>query len=170
MISTSEFVAVQRIMAIPEPADNPPPPPPPLLPVEIIFSCQVCHAPISEIYKTTESDKGFRDGSHEHANQADYPSERPVTRLWLTECAHLFCGSHLEGGGKLRVDVSFAAKILTASQAFPCTVLASDPRLLAPFAAFKRMTSGQRTCMEYEAGKRGSLTTVSQNTGSTPLP
>ncbi len=63
------------------------------LPVEIIFSCAVCQATISEIYQNPEGDKGFRDGEHAGI-------EKPVTKLWLTECAHLTCGKHLEGGGK----------------------------------------------------------------------
>ena len=72
-----------------------------LLPVEIIFSCQVCLATISEIYRDQDSDKGFRDRPTDQEDPADAPPEKPVTKLWLTECAHLTCAVHLEGGGML---------------------------------------------------------------------
>ena len=70
----------------------------PLLPIEIILSCHICFKPISEIYRESESDKGFNDGT------AGRDVERPVTKLWLTECTHLICGEHLEGGGKYSID------------------------------------------------------------------
>ena len=62
------------------------------LPIEVIFSCQVCYKPIFEIYEDFESDRGFRDDNGSF-------SEQPVTKLWLADCCHLICGSHLEGGG-----------------------------------------------------------------------
>ncbi|OCL11823.1 hypothetical protein AOQ84DRAFT_228711 [Glonium stellatum] len=62
-----------------------------LSPYEIIFSCSVCQATISEIYSESESARGIRDGRS--------PDDRVVTKLWLTECAHLTCVEHLEGGG-----------------------------------------------------------------------
>ncbi|KAI9717482.1 MAG: hypothetical protein M1828_007182 [Chrysothrix sp. TS-e1954] len=64
-----------------------------LLPIEIILSCNVCCKPISEVYREADSDKGFSDGT------AGRDVERQVTKLWLTECTHLTCGEHLEGGG-----------------------------------------------------------------------
>ena len=78
-----------------------------LRPVEIIFSCQICYTPISEIYKDVELDKGFRD-TH------DAFSERTVTKLWLADCCHLMCGKHLEGGGK-PADHSILAEFMTDS-------------------------------------------------------
>jgi hypothetical protein len=61
-------------------------------PYEIIFSCSICQATITDIYRDVEGDLGFNatDGSDQ---------ERVVTKLWLTECSHLTCAKHLEGGG-----------------------------------------------------------------------
>ena len=61
-------------------------------PIEVIFSCQICYTPISEVYKDLEYDKGFRD------KEGSF-SEQPITRLWLADCCHVICGKHLEGGG-----------------------------------------------------------------------
>ncbi|KAL0263374.1 hypothetical protein SLS55_002354 [Diplodia seriata] len=63
--------------------------------LEVIFTCDICQASVSDIYGkggagATETD--FQDG---RAHTAD----RRVTCLWLTQCMHLTCGKHLEGGG-----------------------------------------------------------------------
>ncbi|KAF1987990.1 hypothetical protein K402DRAFT_329501, partial [Aulographum hederae CBS 113979] len=60
-------------------------------PDEIIFSCSVCQATISDLYRRPKSRYLFNDGISN--------VESPVTKLWLLECAHLTCGEHLEGGG-----------------------------------------------------------------------
>jgi len=58
---------------------------------DIIFSCGVCQKTASEIYATTESNKGFQSDSGDE--------DGAVTRLWISECSHLMCGRHLPGGG-----------------------------------------------------------------------
>ncbi|KAF2809433.1 uncharacterized protein BDZ99DRAFT_571256 [Mytilinidion resinicola] len=58
---------------------------------DVIFACSICQATLSEIYEKPESARGLRDG---HS-----PVDRVVTKLWLTECAHLTCSKHLPGGG-----------------------------------------------------------------------
>jgi hypothetical protein len=64
---------------------------------EVIFSCGICQATVSEVYTTLESNKGFHSGSGD--------DDGIVTRLWIAECSHVSCGKHLEGGGRLcRVD------------------------------------------------------------------
>ncbi|KAI9811643.1 MAG: hypothetical protein M1827_005392 [Pycnora praestabilis] len=60
-------------------------------PLDIIFSCGVCQATLEEIYTEPETNVGLRDGKD--------PNQGQVTKLWLTECAHLTCGKHLDGGG-----------------------------------------------------------------------
>ena len=60
-------------------------------PLEIIFSCSICQATITDIYSSQHSNQGFHDGRQ--------PDVETVTKLWLTECGHLTCGKHLEGGG-----------------------------------------------------------------------
>lgn len=61
-----------------------------LAPYDIIFSCAICQTTISELYRRPRTDHGFTSGVDQ---------ERVVTRLWLTECGHLTCSDHLDGGG-----------------------------------------------------------------------
>jgi hypothetical protein len=62
-------------------------------PLDVIFSCCVCNSTFSEVYKgPCETVKMLSDGIN--------PKERIVSRLFLASCCHVFCGSHLEGGGK----------------------------------------------------------------------
>lgn len=61
----------------------------PFQPLDLIFSCNICHESIRDIRKPVQSEDelvGVR---------------KPVARLWMTECAHLTCAKHLEGGGTL---------------------------------------------------------------------
>ncbi|KAI9712531.1 MAG: hypothetical protein M1812_006840 [Candelaria pacifica] len=62
-----------------------------LAPLDLIFSCGVCQDTITEIYAESQDHNGLRTkpGS----------DEGDIVKLWLTECAHLTCGKHLEGGG-----------------------------------------------------------------------
>ncbi|KAF2840657.1 hypothetical protein M501DRAFT_1001657 [Patellaria atrata CBS 101060] len=57
-------------------------------PFEIIMSCSICQKLISDIYRHPETNS-LRDGT----------DNLIITKLWLTECAHLTCSQHLEGGG-----------------------------------------------------------------------
>ena len=59
---------------------------------EIIFSCGICQATVTEVYATPESNKGFHSGSGD--------DDGIVTRLWIAECSHVICGKHLTGGGR----------------------------------------------------------------------
>ena len=68
----------------------------PVTPQDIIFSCCICQATLSEVYD--ERDQYI--GLHHEPGQ---PTGR-ITKLYLTECAHVVCAKHLEGGGKCRRD------------------------------------------------------------------
>ncbi|SMQ55876.1 unnamed protein product [Zymoseptoria tritici ST99CH_3D7] len=57
---------------------------------EIIFSCDVCQAVVSDIYATKDSNHGFSSG--------DGDENGTVARLWMGACTHIFCSKHLEGG------------------------------------------------------------------------
>lgn len=61
-------------------------------PLDLIFSCAVCQDTVTEIYAEAQEDNsGLR---------IDPDTDKGiVVKLWLTECAHLTCGKHLEGGG-----------------------------------------------------------------------
>ena len=59
---------------------------------EIVFSCGVCQATVSELYASKDSNQGFHSGS---GNE-----DGVVTKLWIAGCSHVTCGKHLEGGGE----------------------------------------------------------------------
>lgn len=59
---------------------------------EIVFSCSICQALVSEVYSTTESNQGFHSGAGDE--------DGIVTKMWITECSHVTCAKHLEGGGE----------------------------------------------------------------------
>jgi len=60
--------------------------------IDIVLSCSICQATLSSIYEEDDQNNGLRNGDDLHDGR--------VTKLWLTECAHLTCAKHLEGGGK----------------------------------------------------------------------
>ncbi|KAL9075616.1 MAG: hypothetical protein Q9157_003946 [Trypethelium eluteriae] len=62
-----------------------------IAPLELILSCSICQATINDVYSSRPSNHGLNDGRQSH--------DTTTTKLWLTECAHLTCGEHLEGGG-----------------------------------------------------------------------
>ncbi|KAM3420580.1 hypothetical protein BST61_g3842 [Cercospora zeina] len=56
---------------------------------EIIFSCGVCQATVSDLYPTSA------DNPNSHSDTDDGMG----VKLWIASCVHVFCGRHLEGGG-----------------------------------------------------------------------
>ena len=62
-------------------------------PAEIVLSCTICQETLSTIYSDDDGNNGLRKDSED-------PHNGKITKLWLTECAHLTCGKHLPGGGK----------------------------------------------------------------------
>lgn len=75
-------------------------------PIDVIFNCILCNATLPDVYKDAELDKGFRD-----ANDATH--QEPVTRMWLAECTHFFCGRHLEGGGMPARSLQVSLRLTT---------------------------------------------------------
>ncbi|KAL2041047.1 hypothetical protein N7G274_005991 [Stereocaulon virgatum] len=59
--------------------------------IEIVLSCSVCADTLSRINAEGYEFHGLR--------KTDDPNSGRVTKLWLTECAHLCCTKHFEGGG-----------------------------------------------------------------------
>ncbi|CAG5181999.1 uncharacterized protein ALTATR162_LOCUS9941 [Alternaria atra] len=61
-------------------------------PLNFIYACSVCCASFADVYEGhKDTVRGLSDGIN--------PKERLVTRLYLASCCHVFCSSHLEGGG-----------------------------------------------------------------------
>lgn len=65
---------------------------------ELIFSCSICQATVSDVYSTSESNKGFHSGSGDE--------DCIVAKLWIAECSHIICSKHLDGGGMFRFAAS----------------------------------------------------------------
>jgi hypothetical protein len=62
-------------------------------PLNFIYACSVCCYSFADVYQGhNKTVKGFSDGIN--------PKERIVTHLYLGSCCHVFCSSHIEGGGK----------------------------------------------------------------------
>ncbi|KAG9895538.1 hypothetical protein KCU98_g15936, partial [Aureobasidium melanogenum] len=57
-----------------------------LQPLDLIFSCNICHDSISDMPSPPPDEKELEG------------IRKPVAKLWMTECAHLICAKHLEGG------------------------------------------------------------------------
>ncbi|KAF2127389.1 hypothetical protein P153DRAFT_321149 [Dothidotthia symphoricarpi CBS 119687] len=65
---------------------------PSIPPLNFIYACSICCATFADVYEgDRETVQGLSDGIN--------PKERRVSRLFLASCCHVFCGSHLEGGG-----------------------------------------------------------------------
>ncbi|KAI4842615.1 hypothetical protein E4T44_07207 [Aureobasidium sp. EXF-8845] len=58
----------------------------PLQPLDLIFSCNICHESIRDISSPVQETRELEGAS------------KPAAKLWMTECAHLICAKHLEGG------------------------------------------------------------------------
>ncbi|KAF6229552.1 hypothetical protein HO173_011407 [Letharia columbiana] len=62
-------------------------------PADIVLSCTICQETLSTIYADDDQNNGLIRKDREDSQNGK------VTKLWLTECAHLTCGKHLPGGG-----------------------------------------------------------------------
>ncbi|KAI9696951.1 MAG: hypothetical protein M1836_004912 [Candelina mexicana] len=92
-----------------------------LTPLDVIFSCAVCQATVKAIYDDAQDNSGLR---------IDPDSEKGVVvKLWLTECGHLTCGEHLEGGG---------APFHPAGQPSraPCPICSAEAGIIEPRALY----------------------------------
>lgn len=67
-----------------------------ITPLDIIFSCFVCGATVSQLYDDAPTAQGFSDGIN--------PKERLVTKIWLMSCCHMVCARHIKAGGKLTMQ------------------------------------------------------------------
>ncbi|KAI4245071.1 MAG: hypothetical protein L6R40_002670 [Gallowayella cf. fulva] len=59
--------------------------------IDLILSCSICQDTLSAIYTNHENNDGLRQGKDN--------TDGAIVKLWLTECAHITCAKHLEGGG-----------------------------------------------------------------------
>jgi hypothetical protein len=90
----------------------------------IVFSCGICQATIPEIYATKESNHGFHSGSGN--------SEGIVTKMWIANCSHIFCGKHLAGGGRYFCLGCHGHRPLNAEAAAPFHPKDTPPKAVCP--------------------------------------
>ncbi|KAL8835352.1 MAG: hypothetical protein Q9170_003341 [Blastenia crenularia] len=57
---------------------------------DFVLNCSICQETISAIYANLDSNDGLCTGT-DHTDGS-------ITKLWLTECAHIVCSKHLKGG------------------------------------------------------------------------
>lgn len=61
--------------------------------LNFIYACSICGATFADTYEGHhETVQGLSDGIN--------PKDRLVTKLYLSDCCHVFCGEHIEGGGE----------------------------------------------------------------------
>lgn len=65
-----------------------------IAPYEIVFSCSLCQKTITDLYTKSHSNKS--------PNDVPDSLETETTKLWMTECGHVTCGEHFEGGGECK--------------------------------------------------------------------
>lgn len=75
-----------------------------MLPMDIILGCTICQKSLSSIYTEDHNDGLRRDGMN--------AEDGTIPKLWLTECAHLTCAKHFEGGGKCSISHLAVIRIL----------------------------------------------------------
>lgn len=79
--------------------------------LDCIFACGVCQATVPEVYS---------EGHSHGLNSGDSHQEAAVTKIWIADCSHVFCGKHLEGGGQSLEHTSTKAfNSLTARYSVP---------------------------------------------------
>ena len=127
---------------------------------ELIFSCGICQATVSEVYATPESNKGFHSGSGD--------DDGIVTQLWIAECSHVSCGKHLAGGGVLRrID---GTNIADRSHQLHHSILMASNRKRRVLSVFKLETKRGRTYTAFEAWMKASTTRPFRGLGSSVRP
>jgi hypothetical protein len=94
-------------------------PPKPLQPLDLIFSCNICHESIRDIPSHVQDAKELEG------------VRKPAAKLWMTECAHLICAKHLEGGGTWWPRSS-SDTALMSSTAPPFHPAGQAPRAVCP--------------------------------------
>lgn len=129
---------------------------------ELIFSCGICQATVSEVYATPESNKGFHSGSGD--------DDGIVTRLWIAECSHVSCGKHLAGGGASRHVDSMATCITDRPNQLHHSILMASNRRRRVLSASKPETKHRRTYTVFEAWTKASTTHQFRGLGSSVRP
>lgn len=107
--------------------------------IDLIYSCNICHHTLNEIYNNDENENGLKSG-HQEDDQ--------ITRTWLASCGHFFCGRHLNGGGSN--SFSMVCSSCSYAQEFPSTLTMRGRPQYALCARKIQMTMRPRPSTAYE--------------------
>lgn len=107
--------------------------------IEIILSCSVCADTLSTINAEGYECHGLR--------KTDDPNSSRVTKLWLTECAHLCCTKHFEGGGRLISDTMYLQIVLKCDRCpgVPFYPNQQAPRAPCPFCVVENNDHSEKS-------------------------
>lgn len=122
-------------------------------PIEIVFSCAICSATIADISNGSDRDPAYGCSS----------------KLWLANCAHAFCGKHLEGGG---VYVLAWRKRTATNSLLVCLFieLVTLQKRSVPYASLKRTMHQSNNFMKFEAANQECITSRYLRIGSNHHP
>ena len=99
---------------------------------DIMFSCTICQETLSSIYAEHDDNRGLRKSGD--------PRDGTMTKLWLTECAHLSCAKHFEGGGShcLRRSIYVTLALMGTLQGVPFHSEQQMPRAPCPLCTVEK--------------------------------
>lgn len=115
---------------------------------EIIFSCGICQATVSDLYPSDADDP------HSHSGDENGMG----TKLWIANCVHIFCARHLDGGGEWLSLFANAEVTLLIPQAFRSTRAMSRHKPCARFVFGTRTIMKFAICMAFAGSPRASWT------------
>lgn len=129
--------------------------------IDFVLSCSICQSTLSTIYEEHENNDGLHRGIGNIDGQ--------ITKLWLTECAHLTCAKHLEGGGIFTITLR-SASLLMQPKAFPSIRKTSLQKLHARYVSAATKISRPRYSTQSEERPRVNMITTSLQSTSKSLP
>ena len=125
---------------------------------ELVFSCSICQATVSDVYSSTESDKGFVHSSGD--------DKGIVTKMWVAECSHITCAKHLDGGGKVSSPSSEETPANKAAKLLHSTQRAVSRERHVQDVSEPTAIEASRICSVSEAWQRGSMIQSSRKSGA----
>ena len=109
---------------------------PQLSTADLVLSCSICQETLSAVYAFPNGSEGLSKGKNH--------TDRSITRLWLTECAHITCGKHLEGGGASALPTYGAVKT-DSSEGVPFYPEDQPPKAPCPLCSMSNRDQTAKT-------------------------
>ncbi|KAL8682762.1 MAG: hypothetical protein Q9186_001184 [Xanthomendoza sp. 1 TL-2023] len=130
--------------------------------IDFILSCSICQDTLSAVYATQDKNDGLRRSTDN--------GDGAIIKLWLTECAHITCAKHLEGGGEPASARFSSSSLLTRSKVCPSTPRTSLRRHHARYVSATTRITPTRYSMLLEERSRANTTTGYRRITSKFLP